>query len=284
MSKQKAQAAEEKAPEAAQAAPQVETKAVATKPQGGLLANTAGASPELIERIKEVNDNLSSIEDFKLPRVKMTEHGAEILEGEEPLQTLEVVLLHTKKTNVYYEKPFNKNRPEPPRCFSIDGDLPSKDLKDKEGKPLKPINPTCKGCPKAEFGTNLTGAGKACRNLKPMYVLLGDDAIMPRQLTVTPTSLKAANQYLIGLTERGLSYRKVKTVIEFYKKDPDDKYMVARFKMGGKIPVEKQADVDYLRNSWLSIMSNQVIDQNEFEGGNSSGDAQQTPIQTNGEF
>ena len=91
----------------------------------------------------------------------------------------------------------------------------------------KPVSKVCKGCKMAEFGTNQMKSGKACRNLKPMYMLLGDDAIMPRQLTITPTSLKAANQYLLDLTERGFSYRKVKTKVEAFKKNPADTFVDA---------------------------------------------------------
>ena len=92
---------------------------------------------------------------------------------------------------------------------------------------------------------------------------MSDEAILPRQLTITPTGLKAANAYLMELTERGLSYRKVKTKIEFYKDNPRDTYVKARFKMAGKLPENRAKDVDYLRSTWLPIMNNQVVEQDE---------------------
>ncbi len=261
----------------------VEGKEVAVNAQhtGGALAMT-GASPELQARIDEVKDNLSTVENFRLPRIKMTGSGAEIIEGEEPLMILQGVILHAKKTNVYYDKPFNPSNVEPPRCFSIDGDRPVADLRDKQGNELTPINPTCKGCPMAEFGTNSMKSGKACRNMKPLFLLLGDEAIIPRQLTVSPTGLKAANQYLMNLTERGLNYRKVRTEMEFYKDNPRDTYCKVKFKMIGKVPEERINDVEYLRKYWLPVMSNQTIDQNEIEVPASA--ATSGPVDTKGEF
>lgn len=247
---------------------------------GSVLPSLAGASPELQERMLEVKDNMESVENFQLPRAKMTAAGWQLIEGEPAITELEGILLHTKKTNVYYAKPFNKNDVQPPDCYSLDGVLPAMDMKDKDGKHKPPVNPTCKGCPMAEFGTNQMKSGKACRNLKPMYMLLSDEAIMPRQVTVTPASLKAANQYLMDLTERGIAYRKVKTKITAFKKDPEDTFMTLKFQMGAKLDDQQQLNVEYLKNQWLPVMNNQVVDQNEFDKGPSA------PVEssTNGEF
>jgi hypothetical protein len=255
------------------------TSAAATVPAisaTSILPATVGASPELLERINEVKENLESVENFRLPRIRMTSDGAEILEGEEPVEAIEGVILHTKKTNTYYDKPFSPANPEPPTCFSLDGVKPDKSVK-------APVNPTCKGCKMAEFGTNAMKSGKACRNLKPIYLLLSDEAIMPRQLTITPSALKAANQYLLDLTERGLNYRKVRTRIEFYKETPKDTYMKARFRMVGKLDENRARDVEYLRNTWLPVMNNQSIDQNEFESGNAT-NQERKPVETGGEY
>lgn len=232
-------------------------KALEAKAQTGIVVS-GSASPELLARIAEVKENLESVENFKLPRIKMTADGAEILEGEEPVESIEGIILHTKKTNVYYDKPYNPSDVKPPTCFSVDGNLPDRSVG-------APQHPTCKGCPKAEFGTSIMGTGKACRNLKPLFLLLSEEAIMPRQLTISPTSLKAANQYLMDLTERGLNYRKVKTKIDFFKDNPRDTYLKARFKMIGKIDEAKTKDIECLKNTWLPVMNNQAIDQNEFE-------------------
>jgi hypothetical protein len=234
-----------------------------------------GPSEDLLNRVQEVTENLASVENFRLPRIKMTSDGAEVIEGEEPVTALEGVILHTKKTNVYYDKPYNPAVVEPPTCFSLDGEYPDASIE-------KPQHPSCKGCKMAEFGTNSMKSGKACRNLKPMFLLLSEGALIPKQLTVTPTGLKAANNYLINLASEGVQYRKVKTKIEFYKENPRDTYMKVRFKMGGKLAPEQVADVEYLRNNWLSVMNNQVIEQNEVQ--NEQAPIKEPAVETTGEF
>jgi hypothetical protein len=238
---------------------------------GALLPSPEGASPELLERIKEVQDNLESIEQFRLPRAKMTASGIELVEGDAPILEMEGVILHTKKTNVYYDKPYNPSaKAEPPRCYAPDAEIPVVE---------NPIHPTCKGCPMAEFGTNSMKSGKACRNLKPMYLLLSDEAIMPRQLTITPASLKAANQYLLDLAERGIAYRKVKTKVQLYKENPKDTYYKIKFSIAKKLDEQQIKNVEYLRNQWRPIMDAQLVDQKEFDS------PQSAPVDApNGEF
>lgn len=88
---------------------------------------------------------------------------------------------------------------------------------------------------------------------------------MPRQITVTPASLKAANQYFMDLTERGVAYRKVKTKITAYKENARDTYMKLKFTMGKKVDDVRQKDVDFLKNQWMPVMNAQIVDQKEFE-------------------
>lgn len=214
--------------------------------------STALAVPEeLVERLAAAQENLVSVEMSTLPKVRMTSDGVVLTDGEVPLTELEVIVLHTRKTNTYYKNTYNKNKIEPPTCFSLDGVKPELGVKEKQ-------NETCRGCPKAQFGTSAMGSGKACRNLKPLYVLLSAQSVMPRVLTITPTSIKAANNYLLDITDRGIGYRDVRTKIVLTKKDPDDKFMVASFKMGEKLTAEEKARVEYLRQFWLPIMNNEA--------------------------
>jgi hypothetical protein len=233
------------------------TKQVAVSPTS-VLPSLIGASPEIKARMLEVKDNMESVENFKLPRAKSTSTGFELIEGEQPIMEIEGVIIHTKKTNVYYSKPYNPAELTAPDCFSLDGFEPDKSI-------TIPVSTKCKGCPMAEFGSNSMKSGKACRNLKPMYLLLSDESIMPRQLTVAPTSLKAANQYLMDLTERGISYRKIKTKITCYKENARDTYCKLKFAMGAKLNEQQVQDVEFLRNQWLPIMNDQAIDMGAVE-------------------
>lgn len=256
----------------------VESVAVVV-PNASVLPALSGASPEVMARMAEVKDNLESVETFRIPRAKMTASGLELVEGDAPILEIEGVIIHTKKTNVYYANPFNPNEVTPPTCFSPDGVTPS-DGEGLEGYVKQ--HETCKGCPQAQFGTNSMKSGKACRNLKPMYLLLSDEAIMPRQLTITPASLKAANQYLMDLTERGIAYRKVKTKITLYKENPKDTYYKMRFGISRRLDEQEQKNVEFLRNSWLPIMNAQSVDASEFNAAEQGSNAQ--PVSAAGEY
>lgn len=216
------------------------------------------ASVELQTRLDELKENFESVDTYRLPRAKMTAEGWELIEGEALVKELTGVILHTQKKNVYYAKPFNRNDVQPPDCKSADGVKPDDDVK-------TPVHKTCKGCPMAEFGTNTMKSGKACRNLKPLYMLLSDDSIIPRQVTIAPSSLRAANQYLMDLTERGLLYRRVKTKITAFKKVNDDTFMTLKFSIADKLTVDRQAQIDDLKRYWLPIMEAQTVDQAEVE-------------------
>lgn len=227
-----------------------------------------GASDQVLEGLKIAKENMLAVDNFKLPRTKITGEGFELVEGAEPQKEMTGVIVFAKKTNVYYDKAYKKGDVSPPRCYSIDGETPVQDLRDKDGKALKPIHATCSGCPMAEFGTNAMGTGKACRNLKPIYLIRKTEnglSIVPRQVTVTPTSLKAANGYFMDLTEMGFSYRNVATKITAFKKDSDDKYSVLKFAMGAKLTEQESKDVEAIRSQWLSAMTVDIVDQNELD-------------------
>lgn len=243
------------------------TTAVAPKAKPGAL-QLEGVSDHVLEALKVAEENMKAVDNFKLPRTKITGEGFELAEGAEPVKELSGVLVFAKKTNVYYDKPYKKGDVSPPRCYSIDGETPVADLHDKDGKALKPIHPTCDGCPMAEFGTNAMGSGKACRNLKPIYLVRKTEngiSIVPRQITVTPTSLKAANAYFMDLTEMGFSYRNVVTTLTAFKKDADDKYSVLKFKLGTKLTDQEKKDVEAIRAQWLPAMATDIVDQNELD-------------------
>lgn len=236
------------------------TKAVAVTPQAALPV-IRGASERLTTALAEISDNLKSVENYKLPRAKVTGEGFQLGDDDEPVEMLEGVLIHAKKTNVYYDKPYNPSEVTPPTCFSKDGITPDRSIE-------KPVHATCKGCPMAEFGTNSMKSGKACRNLKPLFLIRKTEegfSLIPRLVLITPTSLKAANAYLMDLTERGISYRKVWTRLTAAKENKMDTYSKLTFARGEKLAEQDLADIDALRSQWLHIMDDQIADQRDVD-------------------
>ena len=219
---------------------------------------TAVALPSawLQERLSEVQENLDAIDTFRLPKIKVTGAGIQVNETDKPVAEIEGVVVFAKKTNIYYAKPYKPSELSPPDCFSLDGKLPSPSV-------ASPQHTTCKGCPKAEFGTNAMQSGKACRNLKLLYVLVGDRAIFPRQLTVSPTSLKAADGYLMDLTASGIAYHAIKTKI---KSTSFDTYSKLTFTVGDRLNEQELVDVGAIRSQMLPHMRSDMVELPTGEG------------------
>ena len=219
------------------------------KKESAPLAVPAQVSEELRSAISEVKENLESIEKFQLPKIKVGPGGMELREGEPLLAEVTGTIIHTRRVNQYYKEVYDPNKAAPPDCFSLNGKTPDPSVE-------KPVHKTCDGCPMAEFGTNNRKSGKACRNLKPIYLVM-DGGLMPRQITVPPTSIKAANNYLMDLTAEGINYRKIRTKITAYKENAKDTYSKLKFSPLDRLDAQKAIDMDFLKQSWLPVMDAQ---------------------------
>ena len=65
-------------------------------------------------------------------------------------------------------------------------------------------------CPLAQYGSAPGGRGQACKQIKQVFVLRGS-LLLPEVISLPPTSLKAAKQYLLKLTSQGIPYYSVVT-------------------------------------------------------------------------
>jgi len=119
-------------------------------------------------------------------------------EGEE----LEIVILDFVTSNLYYDRPYNKDVITPPACFAIGPEptllIPSND------SPVRQAD-TCSSCPMNQFGSATTGAGKACKNARLLAVSPADwDGEEPPIwiLSVPPASIKHFDSYVSNLAVR----------------------------------------------------------------------------------
>jgi hypothetical protein len=120
-------------------------------------------------------------------------------------ETLQVVVLDFLSTNMFYDRPFNKDNPMPPACFAIGSEpsllVPSDNSPDKQSD-------SCTGCPMNQFGSASSGSGKACKNTRLVAVspLAGDGedpADMPIWIMqIPPASLKAFDGYVRALASK----------------------------------------------------------------------------------
>lgn len=94
-------------------------------------------------------------------------------------QKLEVVILFNHANNSYWPEGSEYDDDTPPQCQSADG-------KTGYGAP----GGVCLTCPLNKFGSDSRGSGKACKNMRTLYVLRSGD-MMPYILSLPPTSIKA---------------------------------------------------------------------------------------------
>jgi len=156
-----------------------------------------------------ISTNIGSggLSEFDLPRIKMPAGGGlqwavPTLEGEAMEPSIEGVIVLARDTRAYYSQPISETGgSQPPDCWSADGATGC-------GKP----GGACLACPLAQYGSAPGGRGQACKQIKQLFVLRGS-LLLPEVVTLPPTSLKAAKQYLLKLTSQGVPYYAVVTRI-----------------------------------------------------------------------
>lgn len=145
--------------------------------------------------------------------------GGRIRHGDNDIgDQLECVVIAASVEKTYYDKPYDKDNIEPPRCFSQsiyeDAMVPHENVKD-------PIHETCKGCPKAEFGTARQGKGPACKTHRRLVVLPTIPEMTPAYIgegevamaKIPPTSVKHWQRYSKAVADGGMPPWAVKTTI-----------------------------------------------------------------------
>lgn len=221
-------------------------------------------SEDLKERLDLAQEALESFDDAKMPPIRFKDGEFFLEEGSEPLSEVEGTIIFTHKSNIYFEKQWRPGQPvEPPRCFSPDGRFPNVE---------NAIHKECKTCPKNQFKSSPTGDGKACRNIRPMFILM-KGSIMPRQLRVPPTSLKLVEQYCLGTVADIGSYWCLRTKVVPFQKDQGQTHWNMRFQRGEKLSKQELAEVMAIRALWMPTMKTTVMTQEDlYDADNTSND------------
>ena len=97
---------------------------------------------------------------------------------------LEGVILYNHATNAYWPEGSEFSDDTPPLCQSADGKTGS-------GSP----GGVCAGCRLNKFGSASNGKGKACKNMRTLYLLRSGD-VMPLMLSLPPTSIKPFQNFV----------------------------------------------------------------------------------------
>lgn len=163
---------------------------------------------------------------MRFPRVKIPTGGALQFEvpGDDPevpdyARSLEGVILYHHPNNGYWPGGMGDEEKNP-LCASVDG-------KTGIGDPGGP----CASCSLNRFGSGEDGRGKACKNMRAIYLLRSGD-FMPLMLSLSPTSLRPFNDFMNAafLTRRRASYGSVVQISLKRMNNGKDDYSVAVFR------------------------------------------------------
>ena len=187
------------------------------------------------EELKDVVTSNFQDEDLTpndLDRVKMPSGGGKTCliptpDGEEEAtKTIEGVIVAYRKGRVYWEESFEgSGGGNPPDCFSEDGNYGN-------GNP----GGECKTCALNQFGSDKHERGKACKEMRLLYVLR-PNSLLPIVVPLPPTSITPFKQYLQRLTSAAVRYSRVLTEIGLKEAQNKDniKYSQATFKLLEKL-------------------------------------------------
>lgn len=164
-------------------------------------------------------------------KIQLRDKKFTLPDGQSSEDPLACVILDFVWFMVHYPGVYNSNNPQSPNCFAVGRENP-------EGGELKPHETVdkpnfsdCKECPKNQWGSALSGKGKACKNQRRLIVVPPDfdENTEPMTLYVSPGGLKNFDKYVSRLNnEHGLLPVQVITQIAF---DRDKSYPLLQFRM-----------------------------------------------------
>lgn len=139
----------------------------------------------------EIQTALDNI-DPRPPRVKLSrESQAFLLPDGSTQKTIEGVIVFHHKARGYWET----EGQQVPTCSSMDG---------KTGTDENGNTRPCAGCPHDVWGTGKDGRGKACKEMRWIYVLQ-DEEIIPSRISLPPTSLGQFDAFVTALAQKRLA-------------------------------------------------------------------------------
>ncbi len=231
--------------------------------------NLPALSNDLATAINEEMDGLS----IEFDRVRIPSGGGLAFEipGDDPdnpelAKEIIGVIVDQHPVNAYWAVKYSGEN-NPPDCSSMDG---------KEGVDQDGNRRPCNSCPYNEWGSDEDGRGKACKNMRRIYIL-PEGEMFPLLLTLPPTSLKNFSNYLAKrVIAKGRRSHNVLTKISLKKavNSSGITYSQATFTLAGILSPEDAKKIEeYSRGikaitRKIQIMADEYIqtdaDDNEF--------------------
>lgn len=213
---------------------------------------------------RDLDDNMEGVEP-RLPQVGIV-HAGQLFKMPDGTKAdaLEGIIVDSNRTNAYWATALSKGGVgNPPDCFSFNGIVPHAD---------EPKAPNCAGCRLNQYGSKVednggAGRGKACKNNRRIHVLVNGNRI-PFRLTIPSSSLRAWDDYMVALTNKGWPYKYVVTHFGLEKANNKDGIEFSRctFELVNTIEdAAKRAEIKDLRDRFLGTMRHQEIIDTESE-------------------
>ena len=184
------------------------------------------ATPEGEFTQEELAEDMDGLQ-MSFPRVKIPAGGALMFElpSDDPenpdyVKNLEGVILFNHPNNAYWPEGSEYDDSATPLCSSVDA-------KQGIGEP----GGSCVSCALNQFGSAAEGAGKACKNMRVLYLLRSGE-FMPLQVTLPPTSLKPFREFMNQsfMLRRRATYGSVVQIGLKKMSNGKDDYSVATFR------------------------------------------------------
>ncbi len=223
----------------------------------------------------EISDSMDGLS-LSFPRVKIPGGGSlqfEIPTGNpdnpDYAKVLEGVIIYQHNTNSYWPEGHDYDENVPPQCQSMNGKLGI-------GNP----GGLCAGCPYNQFGSGANGRGKACKNMRALYLLRSGDCL-PIQLTLPPTSLRPYSEFsnLAFMSRRRAACGSIVQIGLKKANNGKDDYSIATFRMIRDFSGEELAQVRaYAENFKKQITMIQEQCAADLEAGDAGGVETSAPV------
>ncbi len=205
-----------------------------------------------------LSDNLGgeSLSAFDLDRIKVPAGGAttweyETIDGIVSERELKGIIIHKATNRTYWPVGMDEGGGgTPPDCSSADGVI---GVGDPGG--------SCASCPHNQFGSGKNGRGKSCKESTMLFILQGN-ALLPRVVSVPPSSLRGMKKYMLRLASAGTPFWKALTMLTLNKVQNPDGIDYAEIVATKKetIPCEKAAVIKAYRENLMPSLDKAASD------------------------
>lgn len=205
--------------------------------------------PAMMEECGFTDEELAEDMDgmrMSFPRVKIPSGGSlqfEIPTGDpdnpDYAKTLTGIILYNHPSNAYWTEG-SESEDNAPVCSSMDGKCGT-------GSP----GGSCASCSLNQFGSATEGKGKACKNMRVLYLLRSGE-LMPLQINLPPTSLNPFRTFMNQAfsTRRRATYGSLVEIGLKKMNNGRDDYSVATFRLVSDFSGEALAQVRNFANTF----------------------------------